>query len=324
MRRAGAAAVVAALCIAAPRAAEAPPAASFARPLSIPAPADNPLTLAKADLGRRLFNDAFLSESGARACASCHYPIQTFTDGLAKARAGGKELKRNTPALWNLAWSTALFWDGRAASLEEQARTPLTSPDEMGRSLAEAAQRIAARPSYAEDFARAFPDDPQITAANLARALASYERSLVSPQTRFDRWAAADAGALNASETRGFALFTGAGGCAACHAGFAFTDSRLHQIGATDADPGAGAHTFRTAPLRELLYTAPYLHDGSAATLEEAIAAHRGEAGAAQSLDAQARADIIAFLTALSSPAPPVAAPPLDDAGVFVTHVTPR
>ena len=173
MRRASAAAAFTALCMAAPGAAEAPPPAAFARPASIPAPADNPLTRAKADLGRRLFNDPFLSESGARACASCHYPIQTFTDGLKKARAGGKELQFNTPPLWNLAWAGALFWDGRAASLEEQARTPLTSPDEMGRSLEEAAQRIAARPDYAGEFARAFPDDPAITAANLTRALAS-------------------------------------------------------------------------------------------------------------------------------------------------------
>ena len=318
MMRAGAAAAIAALCVATPLAAEAPTAASFARPLSIPAPADNPLTRAKADLGRRLFNDPFLSQSGTRACASCHYPKQTFTDGLGKARASGRALKRNTPTLWNLAWSASLFWDGRAASLEEQALVPLTSPDEMGRSLDEAAQRVAARPGYADAFASAFPAAPGISGANIVRALASYERSLVSPLTQFDLWVAGGTAALSAAQTRGFALF--ASNCAACHAGFAFTDAKLHQLGATDADAGAGAHAFRTAPLRELAYTAPYLHDGSAATLEAAIAAHGGEAAGAQTLDASAVADIIAFLAALSSPAPPVAAPPLDAAGAFVTH----
>lgn len=290
----------------------APPAAqSFARPASIPVPAANPLTRAAADLGRRLFNDPFLSQSGTRACASCHYPIQSFTDGLPKARAFGRELKRNTPALWNLAWAKRLFWDGRAASLEEQAIVPLTSAAEMGSSVAEAARRVAARPGYAEGFAQAFPAWPQITEENLLRALASYERSLVSPPARFDRWAGGDAAALSAEEARGFALFTGSAGCAACHSGIVFSDWQSHSL---------GAEAFRTPPLREIAYSAPYLHDGSAATLADALRAH---GGAAVSMEGKDREAVLAFLAALSSPAPPVAAPPLDADGAIVTHVTP-
>ena len=299
---------------------------AFKRPASIPAPAGNPLTRAKIDLGRRLFSDPFLSQSGTRACASCHSPIQAFTDGLPKARAFGHALQRNTPGLWNLAWRTSLFWDGRAASLEAQARVPLTAPEEMGRSLEEAAARIAARPGYAAEFAAAFPADPAITPDNLARALASYERSLVSPQTRFDAFAGGRADALSALERRGFALFTGPAGCAACHSGFAFTDDGFHKLVDAGADLGRGAVTgarqdvgaFRTPSLRELNTSAPYLHDGSAPTLAEAIAAH----GAA-SLSADDSAALIAFLLTLSSPGAPAAAPPLDAAGALVTHVSP-
>lgn len=309
-------AALAALCLsaAAPAAAQssAPPAAqSFARPASIPVPASNPLSRAAVDLGRRLFNDPFLSQSGTRACATCHYPSQSFSDGLPKARAFGRELQRNTPALWNLAWAKRLFWDGRAASLEEQAIAPLTSAAEMGASLAEAARRIAARPGYAEGFAQAFPDTPQITEENLRRALAGYERSLVSPPTRFDRWAGGDAAVLSAEEARGFALFTGAAGCAACHSGFAFSDWQLHSL---------GAEALRTPPLREIAYSAPYLHDGSAATLADALRAH---GGAAAALAAEERDAVLAFLATLSSAAPPVASPPLDASGAIVTHVTP-
>ena len=299
---------------------------AFKRPASIPAPAGNPLTRAKIDLGRRLFSDPFLSQSGARACASCHYPIQAFTDGLPKARAFGHELQRNTPGLWNLAWRKSLFWDGRAASLEAQARVPLTAPEEMGRSLEEAAARIAARPGYGAEFAAAFPADPGITPDNLARALASYERSLVSPQTRFDAWASGSADAISAMEQRGFALFTGQAGCAACHSGFNFTDDGFHALAQAGADLGRGAVTgalqdfgaFRTPSLRELSSSAPYLHDGSAPTLEAAIAAH---GGASQSADESAA--LIAFLLTLSSPGAPAAAPPLDAAGAIVTHISP-
>ena len=299
---------------------------AFKRPASIPAPAGNPLTRAKIDLGRRLFSDPFLSQSGTRACASCHYPIQAFTDGLPKARAFGHALQRNTPGLWNLAWRTSLFWDGRAASLEAQARVPLTAPEEMGRSLEEAAARIAARPGYAAEFAAAFPADPAISPDNLARTLASYERSLVSPQTRFDAFAGGRADALSALERRGFALFTGPAGCAACHSGFAFTDDGFHKLVDAGADLGRGAVTgarqdvgaFRTPSLRELKTSAPYLHDGSAPTLAEAIAAH----GAA-SLSADDSAALIAFLLTLSSPGAPAAAPPLDAAGAIVTHISP-
>ena len=151
----------------------------------------------------------------------------------------------------------------------------------------------------------------------------------MSPATRFDRFVEGDSAALTPREQRGFALFTGAGGCVACHAGFAFTDSRAHQLGASDADLGraavsglaSDAHAFRTPSLRELTYTAPYLHDGAAATLDDALRAHGGEAAAGvAALGGEDSAAVLGFLRTLSSEAAPVAAPPLDAAGEIVSH----
>ncbi len=139
---------------------------------------------------------------------------------------------RHTPSLWNVAFSPLLFWDGRAASLEEQVRFPVEHPDEMGDTLDNAVHRFARHESYERDFAMAFPDDPEdLRAQHRAGALAAYERTLVSPPTRFDQWVAGDAGALSPSEIDGLKLFAGKGRCISCHTGFAFTDHNFYDIG---------------------------------------------------------------------------------------------
>jgi cytochrome c peroxidase len=254
--------------------------AIFARPPPAPVADADPLARHTATLGRRLFTDPRLSGDGRRSCASCHRPAHAFTDGRARALGrSGAELRRNTPHLFNLAWAKQLHWDGRAESLEAQARIPLESADEMGGNLAAVAARLAADRAMRRRFERAFPADPSITGASILAALASYERTLISPPTRFDRYIAGAAGALSARERAGLALFVGRGQCVTCHGGWRFTDDRFHDIGLPGTDPGRGAiaggipglPAFKTPSLRLLARTAPYMHDGSLASLESVV-----------------------------------------------------
>src|SRR5499427_7661061 len=197
--------------------------ASFRRPATVPFPADNPFSEKKRALGAALFHDKRLSVDGSLACASCHERDKGFADARAQGRGvPGRPLKRHTPTLWNLAWSSPVFWDGRARSLEEQVAGPIESPDEMALPMADAVARLAADPGMVRAFADAFPQAPRVDAANLARAIATYDRTFVSPQTRFDRWIAGDERALTRNEVAGFELFTGKARCANCHSGFAF------------------------------------------------------------------------------------------------------
>jgi cytochrome c peroxidase len=231
-------------------------------------------------------------------------------------------LRRNTPALWNLAWSKHQFWDGRAPSLEVQARGPIEAPDEMAGDWPTIVDRLAADAGMKAAFEAAFPDRPAISEATIAKALAAYVRSLVSPPTRFDAWVSGNAQALQAGELRGFRLFTGKAGCVLCHNGWRFTDDRFHDIGLPGGDPGRGAvpggtpgqMAFKTPTLREVARTAPYMHDGSLPTLEAVVAHYAGRFIARASLapnmrrtlrlSPQERADLVAFLRTLSTPTP--------------------
>jgi cytochrome c peroxidase len=194
----------------------------------------------------------------------------------------------------------------------------------MGSSLENAVERFSRHDDYLRAFAQAFPADRgQISSRTIAQALAAYERTLVSPPTRFDRWIAGEADALTPAELAGFALFTGKGRCSGCHAGFAFTDYGFYDIGLPGSDKGRGAeiglasanHAFKTPTLRELAWTAPYMHDGSLATLEDVLR-HYESGGIARPtrsrdlpqklvLSEQERANLVAFLEALSSETPP-------------------
>jgi cytochrome c peroxidase len=296
----------------------------FARPAFVPSPSHNPPTPAKIALGKRIFSDPALSATGTISCASCHDPKLAFTDGEPTGKGvTGRRLARHTPSLWNLAWSPLLFWDGRAATLEDQIRFPIEHPDEMGSTLDNAVDRFSRHDSYVRAFADAFPGDPRITPANIARALAAYERTLVSPPTRFDRWLAGDAAALSAGEINGLRLFAGRAKCINCHKGFAFTDYNFYDIGVPSDDRGRGAeirlpaadYAFKTPTLRELVWTAPYMHDGSLATLDDVVRIYEmgGVSRPTRAKDLPAtiklwdgeRADLIAFLESLSSDAPP-------------------
>jgi cytochrome c peroxidase len=294
------------------------------RPQAVMFPADDADSEKKRALGELLFHDTRLSRDASFSCATCHERERGFADSKALSRGvPGRELKRHTPTIWNLAWSSPVFWDGRARSLEEQIAGPIESPDEMALPMTAAVDRLAADPDMVRAFTEAFPEAPRIDAQNLAKALATFERALVSPMTRFDRFAAGDTQALNDREIAGFRLFTGKTGCARCHSGFAFTDYAFHDIGLPGDDRGRGAvlrleaieHAFKTPGLREIGRSAPYMHDGSLATLAEVIRHYESGIVARPTLSKDLprgltltegeRADLLAFLGTLTSDAEP-------------------
>jgi cytochrome c peroxidase len=296
----------------------------FQRQAEPPAPPDNPTSEAKVALGHQLFMDPRLSAGQRRSCASCHLPQRSFSDGRPRARGlTGAALARNTPALWNLAWSRQYFWDGRAPSLEAQVVMPIVAPDEMGANWPAILARLSADPKLAAQFQAAFAEAPAISQRSIAKALAAYVRSLISPRTRFDAWIEGAEGALAAGEVRGFRIFTGKAGCVLCHVGWRFTDDRFHDIGLPGKDAGRGGvpggtpglAAFKTPSLRELAHTAPYMHDGSLPSLAAVVRHYAGGLRKRPSLapslnrdlrlSASERADLIAFLKTLSSEAGP-------------------
>ncbi|MBP9503415.1 MAG: right-handed parallel beta-helix repeat-containing protein [Candidatus Promineofilum sp.] len=299
-------------------------------------PADNPTTPEKAELGRILFFDPVLSENNDVACATCHHPDYGFSDGRATSMGtSGVELARNALTLWDVAYVKSLFWDGRVDNLEDQALVPLTHADEMavGDTAAMAAE-LAAIPEYVALFDAAFGGGAaSVTADNTARALAAFQRTLISDDAPFDRYAAGDFDALTTQQRRGLALFrSGALRCFECHGAPTFASDTFRVIGIDSEDPGrAGVvpdglfGAFKVPTLRNIALSAPYMHDGSMATLEEVVRFYEGGGGRArgvQSVDVfvnpfelsdQDRADLISFLYALTdesnNPAIPAAVP---------------
>lgn len=265
-------------------------------PTVAPAPADDPVTPQKVALGRRLFFDTALSRDGTLACASCHDLDRAGgADGRPTAVGiDGAVGRRNTPTVWNAAFQARFFWDGRARSLEEQALGPIANPIEMGADPAVVAARLAAEPTYVRAFAAAFGADAPIDPAHLARALAAFERTLITPDAPYDRFLRGETTALTAQQLRGMALFE-AVGCIVCHAGPGFSRaSRLAPEGGAGAfrrfpalpsplvehyrlvdDLGAAATgtagIWRIPSLRNVELTAPYFHNGSVADLAEAV-----------------------------------------------------
>jgi cytochrome c peroxidase len=291
-----------------------------------PYPAGDPPTPATIALGRKLFFDPRLSADGALSCGSCHVPEQGFAagDGPAPLGAGGRPVRRNAPTILNVAYYDRLFQDGREATLEAQAWSPLLAADEMANPSADAVvARIAALPDYAGLFEAAFAGAGP-GRETIGRALAAYQRSLLSGGSRFDRWwFGGERDAVTAEERAGFVLFLFRGGCAQCHAvgerGALFTDQRFHNTGTgqTPADLGrmevtgdaADRWKYRTPGLRNVALTAPYMHDGSLATLEDVVAFYDRGGGADPAkaewlyplrLSAADRRALVAFLKTLT------------------------
>jgi len=269
----------------------------------------------RAALGKRLFQERRLSRDGAVACVDCHRPDLAFSDGRVRSLGvGGRVHRRNAPALANIALSGALGWDGRTTVLEEYVLGPIANPIAMDLPVDEAVLRLDADPAYRAAFRAAYGGGP--TRERLALALAAYHRTLFSVGAPFDRFVAGDETALDESARRGMALFGGKAECSACHSGVRFTDDAFHSLGVGE-DPGRGAITgrddeigvFKTPSLRDVARTAPYMHDGSVATLLDVIELydrggnpHRNRDPKLKPLGLTAREkdDLVAFMEALS------------------------
>lgn len=293
--------------------------AKYRRPEAVPFPEDNPHSEAKARLGELLFFDPRLSRDDDISCATCHDPSLAWEDGQPTGvGAAAKPLRRHTPSILNLAWGELYFWDGRATSLEEQALGPIQSDVEMAQPLDELQTELRAIPGYRRAFEAAFPG-AGITPDTIAKAIATFERTVVSDTAPFDRWIEGDETAIGESAKRGFIAFNASAGCAACHSGWSFTDHGFHDVGLpNENDLGrferlplpAMKFAFKTPGLRDIARRAPYMHDGSMATLDAVIEHYaRGMANRPSlsplakpfELSAAMKTDLIAFLESLSA-----------------------
>ncbi len=316
--------LAAALLVAACAAEPSPPAGPTARGRfpAVPVPADNPMNPAKVELGRLLFHDPILSTDRQVACATCHGQIWGLSDGLPRSigvggvgpagtgRRGPTHTRRNSSTLWNAAYREGLFWDGRARSLEAQALGPMNSPDELGRAPDDVARDLAAIPEYARRFAEAFAGEREpVTGANLVRAVAAFERTLVSTYAPYDRYVDGDTGALDARATLGLRLFE-ALRCGECHAPPAFERERYDPslVASSPDAPDEGRFEvthdpadrgrFRVPTLRNVGETAPYFHDGSEPDLARAAALEAERRPGGRALTEGERGDLVAFLRA--------------------------
>lgn len=321
-------------------------------------PVNNRGEASRVELGYLLFFDPILSGDKTTSCASCHHPDYGMADGMKKGigagghgygaqRAGtGRELQRNTPSLFNVAYNPILFWDGRAGSLEEQALEPIFREDELNQSsAAELVKRLRSIPKYRELFAKAFgfnspQDGREITLQNIARAIAAFERKLNITETPYDHFVKGQDDKLTTEQLRGMVVFFGQGQCAACHTPPSFHDDVLSSIGVPvsaekgaplDSDPGFGAvlrrqdgfGMFKTPGLRNVSRTAPYMHNGAFKTLEEVVEFYNDGGGRGRGLDVysqdvkvakldlteQQRKDLVSFMKSLDDTAPPPVAP---------------
>jgi cytochrome c peroxidase len=257
--------------------------ALYRRPAKSDFPPDNPFSDAKATLGRKLFFDTALSGPRTHSCGTCHQQSLAWADGRARALGvNGQTLALRSPTLIDIWTVPVLGWDGKFPDLESVAFTPILSPGNMGMpSAEEAVRRINENPEYAPLFADAF-DTPEVTQRKIELALATFERTITSPDAPFDAWIKGDERAIGRAAKRGFILFNGKANCAACHSGPSFTDGSFHDIGsATGGDVGRGRlfptseklrYAFKVPTLREIDRRAPYMHDGSVASLQDVIA----------------------------------------------------
>jgi cytochrome c peroxidase len=260
-------------------------------------PRNSPLTEQRVSLGRRLFFDPILSADHAVSCASCHQPSHGFAGLEARPRGiRGQRVARRAPSLLNRAYGTAFFWDGRESTLEGQALRPIESPTEMGSTVAAVLDRLRADPVYKAQFEAAFRDG--VTAANLSRALASFERVLLRGDSAVDRFRRqGDTRALSPQERQGLWLYESKGRCWRCHSGANFTDESYHNTGVSwgkePADLGRFHVTkkeedrgrFKTPTLRGVALTGPYMHDGSLTSLESVVEFYNQGGGVNPNLD---------------------------------------
>lgn len=301
-----------------------------ALPNSPPIPADNPQTEAKILLGKTLYFDPRLSSTGTISCNSCHNVMAGGDDNRPHSvGVEGKQGGRSAPTVWNSAFLSVQFWDGRASSLEEQAKGPVTNPVEMGMKDWDAViNRLEAVPGYVTLFKSVFGDDKPLTADNAVKAIAAYERTLITPNSPYDRYVKGDKTALTQQQVKGMNTFAELG-CTSCHAGPNFSGPSLSmgegffmkfptfagsqyetqynltqdmgRYSATKKE--ADKHLWRVPTLRNIALTAPYFHNGAVLTLDEAVQVMAKTQLNKALTDEQAQ-DIVAFLNALTGDFP--------------------
>jgi cytochrome c peroxidase len=307
-----------------------------ALPETAPAPADNPTTDAKVELGKMLYMDPRFSSTGTIACNSCHNVMEGGDDSRSVSMGvHGKTGGRNAPTVWNSAFHSVQFWDGRAALLEDQAKGPVANPVEMGMEDVETAMdRVRKIPGYKPYFERAFGEN-SMTVDNAARAVAAFERTLITPNSAYDKYVKGDKQAMTEQQVRGMDKFASTG-CTSCHSGAAFngpqmklgegfftkfptfTDNSYVASYKLADDKGrqeatgdkADAHMFRTPTLRNITDTAPYFHNGSVNDLEEAVRV-MAKTQLNRDLSDDDVKDIVAFLGALTGEYPAITMPRL-------------
>ena len=285
-------------------------------------PPNNPQTAAKIELGKRLYFDPRLSGNNWISCATCHNPTLGFADGLPRFLGGptAKEGGRHSPTIINCAYNESQFWDGRAATLEEQALGPIQNPNEMFETLDNVVKKLSGIPEYVNAFKEVFGTG--ITADGIAKAIAAFERTIIFSNSPFDRYMQGDEHAMSESAKRGMNLFNGKAECIKCHNGPNLTDNKFHNIGVPmggplkedlgrynvtkkDSDKGA----FKTPTLRNITDTAPYMHNGFFPTLFEVVQFYNGGGGRSENksslihglnLTGQEVNDLIEFMKALT------------------------
>ena len=294
-------------------------------------PADNPQTDAKVRLGTQLYFDTRLSADSTVSCATCHKPATGWahdapTDTGIKGQVGG----RNSGTIVDAAHMKFQFWDGRAGSLEEQALGPIHNPIEMGETLENVVRKLNAIPGYKQQFQEVF--GTVVTTDGIAKAIAAFERTVVSGPSPYDRYIMGDRKAMSAAAVRGMKIFNGKGHCTPCHSGPMFSDQGFHNLGVgmNKPKPDVGRlevtkdpkdwGRFKTPGLRNVAVTFPYLHDGSEKTLMDVIELYNRGGLPNRNLDPlmqplnltrQEKEDVVAFLEALTGPFPVLEAPPL-------------
>ena len=308
-----------------------------ALPKAPPVPRDNPMTPAKVELGKKLYFDPRLSSTGTVSCNTCHDVRKAGDDGLpVSVGVEGKKGTRSAPTVWNAAFLSVQFWDGRSPNLEDQAKGPIINPVEMGMpDHAAMLRKVTEIPAYVEEFRQVFGGDDPVTVDNVVRATAAYERTPLTPNSPFDRFKAGDKAALSAQAKRGMKLVETVG-CITCHSGPVFAGPALPEgqgfymkfptMAGTpydttyrlSADPGRYEVTkneddrsmWRVAQWRNIARTAPYFHNGSVPALDEAVRVMaRTQLG--RDLKPDEVADIVAFLEALTGEFPVQTVPQL-------------
>jgi cytochrome c peroxidase len=294
-----------------------------ALPTTAPEPADNPSSEAKIELGQILYHDPRLSSTGTVSCASCHNTMLGGEDNRPNSMGvHGQTGGRSAPTVWNAAFSKVQFWDGRAASLEDQAAGPVTNPIEMGmKNWDDVVARLKAIDGYQALFESAFGKD-SISKENATRAIAAYERTLITPNSPYDKYVKGDESALTAQQIRGMQKFEEVG-CTSCHSGPAFNgEGTFHKFPVADngyfeaqhhfkKDKGlaevsknpADEHLWKVPTLRNIALTAPYFHNGSVTTLDSAVNV-MAKLQLGKDLTKEETADIVAFLKALTGEFP--------------------